>query len=182
MLKKTITFEDLDGNKVTEDFYFNLSKSELIKMEAATEGGISKQLKDVVASDDKAKILALFEDIVLKTYGERGEDNKTFLKSPEISRRFSQTGAYDVLFMELLGNEKAAAEFIRALMPADLMAQVQAELAKSPTSTDAVPPSPTTVDTSEPAQISYQRYTPKELAEMSAEELQAEIERRKAQG
>lgn len=180
MLKKTITFEDLDGNKVTEDFYFNLSKSELIKMEAAVEGGISKQLTDVVASDDKGKILALFEDIVLKTYGVRGDDNKTFVKSPEISRQFSQTDAYDVLFMELLSNEKAAAEFIRALMPADLMAQVQAELAKSPTSTDVVPPSPTPVDTSQPAEFPEQPSL--SLTDMPAAQLQAELERRKAQG
>ena len=30
MLKKTITYEDYNGNTITEDFYFNLSKAEVI--------------------------------------------------------------------------------------------------------------------------------------------------------
>ena len=32
MLKKTITYTDYNGNSRTEDFYFNLTKTELMKM------------------------------------------------------------------------------------------------------------------------------------------------------
>ena len=37
MLKKTITFEDLDGNLVTDDFYFHLSKAEIAEIAAASD-------------------------------------------------------------------------------------------------------------------------------------------------
>jgi len=40
MLKKSITYSDLDGNSVTDDFYFNLSKSELVEMELSEKDGL----------------------------------------------------------------------------------------------------------------------------------------------
>ena len=40
MLTKKITYEDFDGNSITEEFQFNLTKSELMKMELAEEGGM----------------------------------------------------------------------------------------------------------------------------------------------
>lgn len=42
MLKKTISYTDYDGNERTEDFYFNLSKAEIIEMELGTAGGMKK--------------------------------------------------------------------------------------------------------------------------------------------
>ena len=43
MYKKTITYEDFDGNKRTEDFYFNLTTAEVAKMEMGVTGGYSAQ-------------------------------------------------------------------------------------------------------------------------------------------
>ena len=34
MYRRPITFTDYDGNQVTENFEFNLSKAELVEMEA----------------------------------------------------------------------------------------------------------------------------------------------------
>ena len=33
MLKKTITFEDYNGNQVTEDYYFNFTKAEVVQLD-----------------------------------------------------------------------------------------------------------------------------------------------------
>ncbi len=41
MLKKTITYEDFDGNQVTEDHFFHLSKADLVEMEVSQKGGMS---------------------------------------------------------------------------------------------------------------------------------------------
>ena len=40
MLKKSITFENLNGGKVTLDFYFGINKAELTKLELSYEGGL----------------------------------------------------------------------------------------------------------------------------------------------
>ena len=120
MLKKTLTYEDLDGNSLTEDFYFNLSKAEIAEMELSHDGGFSEQLRKIVEANDGASIVKTFTEILSKAYGVRGEDNKQFEKSPELSRKFMQTDAYSVLFMELVTDADASAAFIRGVIPASL--------------------------------------------------------------
>lgn len=120
MLKKTVTYVDYNGVKRTEDFYFNLSKAEVTEMELSVEGGFSKMLEEIVKSNDNARILELFKEMVLKAYGEKSADGRRFVKSKELSEAFSQTEAYSEIFMELAMDEKAAAAFVNGIMPANL--------------------------------------------------------------
>ncbi len=130
MIKKTITYTDYNGTKRTEDFLFNLNKSELTEMELSTSGGLSAMLQTIVHANDTPAIVKVFKDILFKAYGQKSADGRQFIKSNELSIEFSQTEAYDQLFMELLSDEKKAADFFNGLMPADLVAQVEAEKAK----------------------------------------------------
>jgi hypothetical protein len=116
MLKKTITYTDLNGVDRTEDFYFNLSKPEIVKMQTSVKGGYDVQLKSLAANLNGALIMDFFEDLITKAYGEKSEDGKRFMKSEEISRSFMETPAYEVLFEELVTDDKAAAEFVNAIM------------------------------------------------------------------
>ena len=120
MLKKTITYVDYNGVERTEDFYFNLSKAEVTEMELSVEGGFSKMLEEIVKSNDNARILELFKEMVLKAYGEKSADGRRFVKSKELAEAFSQTEAYSEIFMELAMDEKAAAAFVNGIMPANL--------------------------------------------------------------
>lgn len=120
MLKKPITYTDFDGNTRTEDFYFNLSESELIDWQLTTEGGLLTRLQTIVKANEKHTIMKTFKEIILKAYGEKSSDGRYFDKSDEISTRFSHSAAFNVLYQELLGNDNAASEFINALLPADL--------------------------------------------------------------
>ena len=119
MLKKTITYTDLNGVDRTEDFYFNLSKPEIVKMQTSVKGGYDVQLKSLAANLNGALIMDFFEDLITKAYGEKSEDGKRFMKSEEISRSFMETPAYEVLFEELVTDDKAAAEFVNAIMSAN---------------------------------------------------------------
>jgi hypothetical protein len=121
MLKKTIAYVDFDGKPQTEDAYFNLSKTELIKTELTGEGGSFKeQLETIIASEDPKVIITAFELVLEKAYGVRSEDGKRFVKSPELFAEFTQTAAYDALFTELATDAEAAATFINGVVPADL--------------------------------------------------------------
>lgn len=120
MLKKTVTYVDYNGVERTEDFYFNLSKAEVAEMELSVEGGFSKMLEEIVKSNDNARILELFKEMVLKAYGEKSTDGRRFVKSKELAEAFSQTEAYSEIFMELAMDEKAAAAFVNGIMPANL--------------------------------------------------------------
>lgn len=125
MLKKTITYTDYEGNQRTEDFYFNLSKAEVTELEMSTDGGMKKMLEKIVAEQDVKKIVAIFKEIILKSYGEKSADGRRFIKSQELSTAFSQTEAYSNLFMEIGFDAKKAADFINGIMPADIVEQAQ---------------------------------------------------------
>lgn len=118
MFTKTITYIDYDGNKRTEDFLFNLSKAEIIRMEFSETGGMEKMINKIIAEQDNKKLMNLFENIILKAYGEKSADGKRFIKSDELSTNFKQTEAYSELLVELLTNEAAATEFINKIIPA----------------------------------------------------------------
>jgi len=120
VLKKTITYLDLDGNPITEDFYFNLTKAELAEMQVITEGGMAGLLQEIIKSGDNQRILDHFKLIVRQSYGVRHEDGKQFIKSSELSQAFMNTNAYSELFVDLMTNPQGAAEFITGIVPADI--------------------------------------------------------------
>lgn len=125
MFTKTITYENYNGEKRTKNFYFNLTRTELAKMELTEKAGMEATIKQMVNEDDRAKIIELFEKIVLGAYGEKSSDGEEFLKSPEITAKFVAHPAYDVLFMELISSDKAMSDFISAIIPQDLASQVK---------------------------------------------------------
>lgn len=129
MLKKTITYVDYDGVERTEDFYFNLSEAELIKMETRVNGGMRAMLERIVKANNTTEIMAVFDEFLDEAYGEKTPDGKRFVKiRPDGSRcvdEFKQTEAYSQLYMELLSDEKKCAEFFAALIPAKLAEEVK---------------------------------------------------------
>lgn len=127
MLKKTVTYTDYNGTERTEDFYFNLTKAEMMEMEMGTTGGFTEMIQRIVAAQDTAAIIKIFKDLVLKAYGEKSADGKRFIKSDEIATAFSQTEAYSIVFMELATDADAAAKFVNGIIPADIASQVDAQ-------------------------------------------------------
>lgn len=123
MLKKTITYKDYNDVERTEDFYFNLTKAEVMEMEMSTTGGLAEMIQRIVAAQDAPAIIKIFKDLLLKAHGEKSPDGKRFIKSDAIREAFEQTEAYSILFMELATDDKKAAEFINGIIPADLNQQ-----------------------------------------------------------
>ena len=121
MLKKTITYTDFNGTSRTEDFYFNLTKAELAKLELSEDGGFSKYIEKIVQAQDVPTLAALFEKIVLMSYGEKSADGKRFIKTApdghKLADDFVQTEAYSELYMELVTDDKAAAAFMNGVVP-----------------------------------------------------------------
>lgn len=127
MFKKTMTYMDYDGNNRVEDFYFNMTRAEVLEMEMGTTGGMVKMLEKIVAEQDAKRIVEVFKTIVLKAYGEKSPDGRRFVKTTELTEAFAQTEAYSDLFMELATDAEAAAEFINGIVP-----QTQPEDHQSP--------------------------------------------------
>lgn len=120
MLKKTIKYNDYDGNEREEDFYFNLDEAELMEMELTTNGGLAAKIERIVKEQDNAKIIQIFKDIIIKSYGKKSEDGRRFIKNDEIREEFTQTRAYSALFMELSSDADAATKFIEGIIPGNI--------------------------------------------------------------
>ena len=130
MLKKTITYTDYNGIERTEDFYFNISKSELTKLEVTTPGGYSGMIKKIVDAQDGGQIMKVFNELITMSYGVKSDDGKRFKKSQELSDEFVQTEAYDQLFMELATDAEKAAAFVSGVLPSDLTSGLPEDIAK----------------------------------------------------
>lgn len=127
MLKKTISYVDYDGNQRTEDFYFNLTKAELMEMQLSEAGGLKAKLERIMSTQDTVKLAEIFKEIILKAYGEKSDDGRRFIKNAELTESFTQTEAYSELYMELATDDVAAANFINELMPSDIAEEIKKE-------------------------------------------------------
>lgn len=120
MLQKLITYTDYNGNQRSENFYFNLTKAELMDMELGVTGGMRQLLQLIMDKQDIPKIIDAFKEIIFKAYGEKSPDGRRFVKSKELSEAFSQTEAFSDLYMELITDANAAAAFINGIVPAEI--------------------------------------------------------------
>lgn len=119
MLKKTISYTDFNGDKQTEDFYFNLTKAEIAEMEMSTKGGLSESIKAIVEAEDTPAIIKIFKKLILDAHGVKSEDGRRFIKTEQSRVEFSQTEAYSELFIGLASDSKEAAKFVNSIVPAE---------------------------------------------------------------
>lgn len=123
MLAKTVTYKNFDGEEVTEVLHFHLSKAELVKMQLGMKGGLKTYLETIVKKEDTAEVIKAFDAILLASVGKR-LDGK-FIKTQDVIDSFRYSGAYEIIFMELLTDAEGSAAFVEAVMPKELMDQMQ---------------------------------------------------------
>lgn len=117
MLKKTITYMDYNDVERTEDFYFNLTQTELTMMNASYKGGMQAKLEKIIQAQDAGEIVKMVKEIIHLAYGEKSDDGRRFIKSDELSTAFEQTEAYNKLFVELSTSDQAMSSFVNGIMP-----------------------------------------------------------------
>ena len=118
MIKEQITYEDFDGNEVTETHYFNMSESQLIQLEARHQpGGWGRYLQDVIRKNDPDEVMDLFLEVLRMTYGIRETETNRFRQGKEIFEDFQQSLAYDKFFSDLFLVEGKIEKFMNSVMP-----------------------------------------------------------------
>lgn len=128
MIKKTVTYTDFDGNERTEDFYFHLTEQELTEWEISVDGGLSGVLSRIINSKDNKKLIEIFKDLLIRSYGVKTPDGRGFIKNQDVLNDFIYTQAFSDIYMELATDDKAASEFVNGIIPASLAAEARKEL------------------------------------------------------
>lgn len=124
MVKYPVTYTDCNGNVRTEECHFNLTQFELAELDlgvSGVAGGLLGLLKQIVKTKDQRMIVEYVKKIVLMSYGEKSADGRRFVKSEEIRNGFAPTEAFSKIFMELASDDKKFAEFIKGILPKEVL-------------------------------------------------------------
>lgn len=128
MYPKKIKFEDYNGVQHEQTFLFNMTETELTKMQYSSEGNFQEYVQKLVETKNEGEIIKLIEKFVVMSYGEKSADGQRFVKvAPDghkLGQDFIQTEAYNVLFMELATDANAAVDFITGILPAKVRGQI----------------------------------------------------------
>jgi hypothetical protein len=152
MIKKTITFEDYNGDERTKDFYFHMNQVEFSKLNGEIPGGIEKRMQKIIEDRDEDALLRIIDLIVSRSYGEF-DDADEFTKVSKTGRplyeKFVNTDAYDQLIIELIQNENNIVTFLKSIMPKKVQGRIDEEMQKRQNEADqAVKLTPVKADSS----------------------------------
>lgn len=133
MLIKKIKFTDFKGVEREQDYYFHMSKPEVVKW-MTTNGNytLDAVLGRLIKTENVKDLVGEFEFLIKASYGEISLDGISFIKSKEATDKFVQSPAYDELFMELVGDAKKAAAFFNGILPDDLSQDIEKAMKDNP--------------------------------------------------
>lgn len=117
MLIHTLNYIDFDGNEVEETLYFNLSKVDIAKLQVKGDGKFIDQLKSWLKEKKLENVFDFFYNLTLDAYGQKSEDGKRFVRTPEMRKEFEQSRAFDEFFAEVISTEEKMTNFVRAIVP-----------------------------------------------------------------
>ena len=130
MVIKKLTYTDFNGEEhIDEPFYFNLTKTELSKLNIANSKvykdskGEEKVktldviMKDIVEAKDAKAMIETFDKIIIAAQGEKTSTG-LFIKNEDVSNRFRFSGAFDALWEALMKEgPEASSKFISGIVP-----------------------------------------------------------------
>ena len=129
MIKKTVTYTDLNGKERTESFYFHFYENEILEMELSVDGGFAERVQKMIDAQDQPSLIAVIKKFVLDAYGIKSDDGRQFIKNDAVRSAFVQCPAYSKIFMELVLDDKVAAEFVKGVVPANMSDRVSQAMA-----------------------------------------------------
>lgn len=185
MIKQSISYVDYNGENQTEDFYFNLSKAEILEMMVADEN-IVESLQNLAKNGTATQAMNWFKDLIQKSVGEKSEDGKRFVKSPEITKNFMESPAFSEFLFDIIQNPAKSEPFVQGLLPNDVLAAMQTEI-EGEKAVEFANKSEAARALSERNMQGFKKKeapkkeAPKNPAEMSTEELEALLARRKGE-
>ena len=167
MLKKSITYYNLDEKEVTEDFYFAFTKLELMETELEI-GGIEQTIERLQQTQNVKEAYKIFKQLILAAYGEKSDDGRYFLKEDDngrpLSKKFEASPAMSELILEFLSDPQAGAKFMQGCLPANLVKQFDDAQAVLKAAEDVPEPEVPVVEEKKPLQI--EDFSREELLEM----------------
>jgi len=120
VIKQTVKYTDFNGQEQSQDFYFHLSRPELVRLEVSMEGGFQAYVQQIAQAEKMKELLEVFDKLLEMSYGKKSDDGQRFEKTPEMLAEFKSSPAYEKLWFDLATNAELGAAFINGVMPQGL--------------------------------------------------------------
>ena len=112
MYAEKVTYTDYNGNERTDTLYFNLTKSEMMRLDLEMDGNLREYLIRISESRNGKEIMEMFDKVLRLAYGVKSDDGKRFMKGDDIYKAFTETEAYNEFFFKLVTDASYAGKFI----------------------------------------------------------------------
>lgn len=151
MFKKTMKFDDLNGNETEATFYFNFTKKEAAELlefgylaqfppaDPERRRPLEEQLERLKTpvsesglsqAENNMQAYEIFQDLILDAYGEKGQDNVTFVKNERTRDYLKSHVAFVEMIFEFLAKPQLGGEFVENCLPPKLVAAAKEEMAR----------------------------------------------------
>lgn len=129
MIKENFTYQDVDGNDITEQLYFHLTKKQIIQM---AEEGWGDRMQRIATSDSVKDKVELIEYFITTSVGHRQVDDNGKVRFVHYSEQelaeWKSSDNYDEFLFSLVSNPTKAVDFINNLIPANMIAKANQDL------------------------------------------------------
>lgn len=147
MFKKTMKFDNLEGEEVEQTFYFNFNKKEIAELlefgaiqkyadpnreylpleEMMTRLKTPTSVSGLSETENTRQAYNIFQDLILDAYGVKGADNVTFDKTHAHRAYWESHVAFPEMIIEMLADTKLAGQFMENCLPPRLVAKAKEE-------------------------------------------------------
>lgn len=129
MLKRTVTYKNFDGEEVTENLYFHMTKVELVEAEAESGGRISESFKALQENQNALDFMLALKTLIKISYGIKRPDGK-FVKrwdGQDVFDEFSASEAYSAFVWGMMQDANEMAAFFNGVITPDMVAEVESK-------------------------------------------------------
>lgn len=115
MISRTVKYVDYFGVEKEETFWFNMSRTDLIRLEASEEGGWEDRLRKMIDTKDANQAYLFFEQFIKESYGVRTPSGG-FDKDERHYKEFRSSAAYDEFVWYFIEHPDEAGSFINGIV------------------------------------------------------------------
>ena len=120
MYKTKITYKDVNGDKITKELCFCLSRIDILMASRSKDTDFDIIVNDMSNEKDSNKLMQIFNKVLKQSYGELSSDGVEFIKNEEIWKRFKDSKAYEVMCKEFLEDTNKITKFMKAILPKEV--------------------------------------------------------------
>lgn len=133
MIKQEFATYNLDGEEIRETYYFNITRTELIRVlakwgidsdDAEVYEDFRRHVDGLVADKDIDGVMSMFDDLLSIAVGIKSSDGKHLVKPDDIWPRFRASSCYSDLLIDLAKDSSKMQSFMDGILGADIQSRM----------------------------------------------------------